>query len=93
MDRDLSLKTQSPPSGKKHFGRSPGGACAAATVRPLGRLTVGGSSGAGKRFTASRIEATGDLLVAEILLSFDGRPSYSMRITELLDGEVARETR
>jgi hypothetical protein len=45
-----------------------------------------------KRFTVRRIIGTGDLWVTEFVLTYDGRPSYSVSIMEFLDGKVARET-
>src|SRR5271168_3457813 len=45
-----------------------------------------------KRFTVRRIIGTGDLWVTEFILSYDGRPSYTVSIMEFLEGKVARET-
>jgi hypothetical protein len=45
-----------------------------------------------KRFTVSRIVGAGDLWVTEFILSYDGRPSYSVSVMEFQDGKVARET-
>ena len=45
-----------------------------------------------KRFTVRRITGAGDLWVTEFILSYDGRPSYTVSIMELIDGKVARET-
>ena len=45
-----------------------------------------------KRFTVRRIIGAGDLWVTEFLLTYDGRPSYTVSIMEFLDGKVARET-
>jgi hypothetical protein len=45
-----------------------------------------------KRFTVRRIIGAGNLWVTEFVLSYDGRPSYTVSIMELLDGKVARET-
>jgi len=45
-----------------------------------------------KRFTVRRIVGSGDLRVTELILTYDGRPSHSVSITEFLDGKVARET-
>ncbi len=44
-----------------------------------------------KRFTVSRIVGAGDLWVTEFILSYDGRPSYTVSIMEFVDGKVARE--
>ena len=45
-----------------------------------------------KRFKVRRIVGAGDLWVTEFVLSYDGRPSYTVSIMEFLDGMVARET-
>jgi hypothetical protein len=45
-----------------------------------------------KRFSVRRIVGVGDLWVTEFILSYDGRPSYSVSVMEFLDGKVARET-
>ncbi len=45
-----------------------------------------------KRFTVRRIVGSGDLWVTEFILSYDGRPSYSVSVMEFQDGKVARET-
>jgi hypothetical protein len=45
-----------------------------------------------KRFTVRRIVGTGALWVTEFILTYDGRPSFSVSIMEFVDGEVARET-
>jgi hypothetical protein len=45
-----------------------------------------------KRFTVTRIVGAGGLWVTEFILSYDGRPSYTVSIMEFADGKVARET-
>ena len=45
-----------------------------------------------KRFTVRRIVGVGALWVTEFILTYDGRPSYTVSIMEFLDGKVARET-
>jgi hypothetical protein len=45
-----------------------------------------------KRFTVSRIVGSSDLWVTEFILTYDGRPSYSVSIMEFQDGKVSRET-
>jgi len=45
-----------------------------------------------KRFTVRRIVGAGDLWVTEFILSYNGRPSYTVSIMEFRDGKVARET-
>jgi hypothetical protein len=45
-----------------------------------------------KRFKVRRIVGAGDLWVSEFILTYDGQPSYSVSIMQLLDGRVARET-
>src|ERR1700689_761032 len=44
-----------------------------------------------KRFTVRRILGAGDLWVTELVLTYDGRPSYTVSIMEFEDGKVARE--
>lgn len=45
-----------------------------------------------KRFTVRRIVGAGDLWVTECVITYDGRPSYSVSVMEFVDGRVARET-
>ena len=45
-----------------------------------------------KRFTVRRITGAGELWVTEYVLTYDGRPSYTVSIMEFRDGKVARET-
>jgi ketosteroid isomerase-like protein len=45
-----------------------------------------------KRFTIRRIIGSGDLWVTEFILTYDGKPSYTVSIMEFRDGRVARET-
>ena len=45
-----------------------------------------------KRFAVRRIIGGGDLWVTEFVLSYDGKPSYTVSIMEFRDGLVARET-
>lgn len=45
-----------------------------------------------KHFTVRRIVGAGDLWVTEFVLTYDGRPSYTVSIMEFRDGKVARET-
>jgi hypothetical protein len=50
-----------------------------------------------RNIRASRVaraasSARADLWVAEFILAYDGRPSYSVSMMESLDGKVARET-
>ena len=45
-----------------------------------------------KRFRVRRIVGAGDLWVTEYVLSYDGRPSFTVSIMEFLGGKVARET-
>lgn len=44
-----------------------------------------------KRFEVRRIVGSGSLWVTEFILTYDGRPSYSVSIMEFLEGRVARE--
>jgi hypothetical protein len=45
-----------------------------------------------KRFTVQRIIGSGDLWVTEFILSYDGKPSYTVSIMEFRGEQVARET-
>jgi hypothetical protein len=45
-----------------------------------------------KRFTVRRIIGRGNLWVTEFVLSYDGKPSYTVSIMEFKDDKVARET-
>lgn len=45
-----------------------------------------------KRFAVRRITGAGRLWVTEYVLTYDGRPSYTVSIMEFSDGKVARET-
>jgi hypothetical protein len=45
-----------------------------------------------KRFTVRRIIGSGDLWVTEFILTYDGKPSYTVSIMEFRDDKVARET-
>ena len=45
-----------------------------------------------KRFSIRRIIGGGDLWVTEFILTYDGKPSYTVTIMEFSGGKVARET-
>ena len=45
-----------------------------------------------KRFTVRRTIGSGDLWITEFILSYDGKPSYTVSIMEFRGDEVARET-
>src|SRR6185437_5524108 len=45
-----------------------------------------------KRFTIRRSLGGGDLWVTEFILTYDGKPSYTVSIMEFRDDKVARET-
>ena len=45
-----------------------------------------------KRFTVQRIIGSGDLWVTEFILTYDGKPSFTVSIMEFRDDKVARET-
>ena len=45
-----------------------------------------------KRFTVRRIVGSGDLWVTEFILTYDGKPSYTVSIMEFAGDKVARET-
>jgi ketosteroid isomerase-like protein len=45
-----------------------------------------------KRFTVRRILGGGDLWISELVLTYDGQPSYVASVMEFEGGEVIRET-
>jgi SnoaL-like protein len=45
-----------------------------------------------KRFTVRRMIGSGDLWVTEFVLSYDGKPSYTVSIMEFREGLVSHET-
>ena len=45
-----------------------------------------------KRFAVRRIHGSGDLWVTEYILTYDGKPSYTVSIMEFRGDKVARET-
>ncbi|MGD0504733.1 MAG: nuclear transport factor 2 family protein [Steroidobacteraceae bacterium] len=45
-----------------------------------------------KRFTVRRVIGTGDLWITEYILTYDGKPSFTVSIMEFSGGKVARET-
>src|SRR5580693_4557397 len=45
-----------------------------------------------KRFTVRRIVGSGNLWVTELILTYDGKPSYTVSIMEFTGDKVARET-
>jgi hypothetical protein len=45
-----------------------------------------------KRFAVRRIIGGGDLWVTELIITYDGKPSYTVSIMEFRDDKVARET-
>ena len=45
-----------------------------------------------KRFTVRRIVGAGDLWVTEYVITYDGRPSYTVSIMEFVGDKVAHET-
>jgi ketosteroid isomerase-like protein len=45
-----------------------------------------------KRFTVRRIVGSGDFWVTEYVLTYDGKPSYTVSIMEFRGEKVARET-
>jgi ketosteroid isomerase-like protein len=63
--------------------------------RTRGRVNIQkqrASQPSNKRFTVRRIVGGGDLWVTEFILTYDGKPSYTVSIMEFRDGKVARET-
>src|SRR5947199_6365114 len=45
-----------------------------------------------KRFAVRRVSGSGDLWVTEYILTYDGKPSYTVSIMEFSGDKVARET-
>jgi hypothetical protein len=45
-----------------------------------------------KRFSVRRVVGSGDLWVTELVLTYDGTPSYVVSIMEFREGRVAHET-
>ena len=45
-----------------------------------------------KRFAVRRIIGSDDLWITEFILTYDGKPSYTVSIMEFSGGKVARET-
>ncbi|MGA8272193.1 MAG: nuclear transport factor 2 family protein [Candidatus Sulfotelmatobacter sp.] len=63
--------------------------------RTRGRANIQGqraSQPSNKRFTVRRIIGGGDLWVTEFILTYDGKPSYTVSIMEFKGDKVARET-
>jgi hypothetical protein len=63
--------------------------------RTHGRLNIQSqraSQSSKKRFTVRRIIGGGHLWVTELILTYDGKPTYTVSIMEFRDDKVARET-
>src|ERR1700726_1358069 len=63
--------------------------------RTRGRRNIQGqraSQPSRKRFTVRRVIGGGDLWVTELVITYDGKPSYTVSIMEFRDDKVARET-
>jgi ketosteroid isomerase-like protein len=63
--------------------------------RTRGRINIQGQRASQpnkKRFTVRRIVGSGDLWVTEFILTYDGKPSYTVSIMEFTGDKVARET-
>lgn len=45
-----------------------------------------------KRFSIRRISGSGELWITEFMLTYDGKPSYTVSIMEFRGDKVARET-
>ncbi len=63
--------------------------------RTRGRRNIQGqraSQPSHKRFTIRRILGAGELWVTEFILTYDGKPSYTVSIMEFREDKVARET-
>jgi ketosteroid isomerase-like protein len=63
--------------------------------RTRGRSNIQGqraSQPSEKRFAVRRIIGGGDLWVTELILTYDGKPAYTVSIMEFTGDKVARET-
>jgi ketosteroid isomerase-like protein len=63
--------------------------------RTRGRSNIQGqraSQPSNKRFSIRRIIGSGELWVTEFILTYDGKPSYTVSIMEFKGDKVARET-
>jgi ketosteroid isomerase-like protein len=63
--------------------------------RTCGRSNIQGqraSQPSNKRFSIRRIIGSGELWVTEFILTYDGKPSYTVSIMEFKGDKVARET-
>ena len=63
--------------------------------RIRGRVNIQASRAAQpnvKHFTVRRMIGTGELWITEYVLTYDGRPSFTVSIMEFFEGKVARET-
>jgi ketosteroid isomerase-like protein len=63
--------------------------------RTRGRSNIQGqraSQPSKKRFTVQRIVGSGDLWVTELIVTYDGKPSYTVSIMEFSADKVAHET-
>jgi hypothetical protein len=63
--------------------------------RFLGRATIAAQRGghpADRHFTVQRIEGGGNLWVSEVVITYDGVPTYSISIMEFADELVVHET-
>ena len=63
--------------------------------RTRGRSNIQGqraSQPSNKRFSVRRIIGSGELWVTEFILTYDGKPSYTVSIMEFRGDKVARET-
>src|SRR5271169_6439678 len=63
--------------------------------RTRGRSNIQGQRASqpnNKRFTVRRIIGGGDLWITELILAYDGKPSYTVSIMEFKGDKVARET-
>jgi ketosteroid isomerase-like protein len=63
--------------------------------RTRGRRNIQGqraSQPSKKQFTVRRIIGGGDLWVTELILTYDGKPTYTVSIMEFRDDKVAHET-
>jgi hypothetical protein len=51
-----------------------------------------GGHPADRHFTVRRIQGGGDLWISEVVITYDGVPTYSVSVMEITDGLVTHET-
>jgi len=89
------LRCQRFRNGAPHLSRGRGaGLPAVRRANPRSKQHTGPArwSAKQKRFTVQRIIGSGDLWVTELILTYDGKPSYTVSIMEFSGDKIAHET-